>query len=445
MRRILGTVPILFILASLVPSGIVEATSFEPDVGIPLPVGTMSAFDFDIAVAGPEARISWYDQLASGSFQAAYASIATNGTPPRSDVLPFVDAISSALRVRVAALPLGRFAFAWQDAAGTIWTAIQEDTGWRGPMPTFTSLPDPEGGFDLAAWGDWLYVAWVEANGFNGTLVVSRVSPVDLYSKAESRVDDHLTARKFEPSLTARGSEAYVAWRRGTPTESAVFAAHGPVNGTWPSPTSVTRDLTEPYEFRPRALLLPNGTFGVMWQDWAPIRDGTGGPETFVALATSPSGSFEAPLDLGAAVGAAFFDDPAVAVDDSGGLRVVWLDGDPATQTGRFRVMYAESDAAWAAFSPPRKLNSDSSTLGREAPVIGFGAAGRVFVAWGDRRDGGLSRPYLAISSGPAGPPGTPPWLPLALTLGPAGAGVAMGLGAHILASRLKREPKGRT
>jgi len=58
MRRILATLPMALILAFVVPSGIAEATSFEPDVGISFPAGTISAFDFDLAVTGCLARTS---------------------------------------------------------------------------------------------------------------------------------------------------------------------------------------------------------------------------------------------------------------------------------------------------------------------------------------------------------------------------------------------------
>jgi hypothetical protein len=446
MRRPVAFVPAALVVL-VVTAGLVRATTFDPEQPIPLPVGMSSSSGFDLASAGLEACLVWQGQLDGGYFQPAHVGITGNGLASTPSPVPFPDSIARSLRVRVAALSPGRYAFAWQGDTETIWLAVLDGDSWGTASPIFTSLPDPTAGFDIAAAGDSIYIAWVEANAFNGTLVVSRVSALNLRSQAESRVDDHLTAQKVAPRLAVRGGEAYVAWSRfaSDPFESAVFAAHGPVNGTWTSPGSVTRNTNRPFELRPEVLVAPNGTMSVAWEDHAPVRDGTGPVAEYLALADPSGDRFGAPVDLGAAVGSASFSEPALAFDPAGRLRMAWLDADPATQAPAARVMYAESEGPWvgstSSFLPSVQTNTDASAAGREQPVIGF-VGDRVLVAWGDRRGDSLPVPYVAIETGSSAlqSPGEPaPWLPTAFTLASVGAGIGIGVGAYFVETRLRR------
>lgn len=418
---------------------------FYAELPVQITSDFLGAFGIDVAASSTRIEIGWVGQLSyAAGFAAGYAGLEFPGSPDDAvrirgnGPIPSADSVGVSPVARVAGLPDGEFAFAWQDPAGAILVSVLTAfETWRGPWEVVPA-PTSEGALDLSSNGQDLLLAWVTSTAANATLRVTRFSSVDGAHIGEVIVDDHSTAAKLAPRLVTRDGAVHAAWRRTAGNESAVFYASGPVPGPWSSPLAVTRDLTAPYEHNPRIVVAANDTVLVLLDDLAANRDGAGFLRVLGSFKLATRGLFGPAFDFGARVGA-IQEWPLieVALDSTDALHLAWLDGEPGSGVGWTRVMYASSLSGWSVFSSPLQIDADPTTFSKDNPAIAVGPNDRLYVVWGDRRDStGIPKPFL-VRSILAPQTSMPAFSPLVTGLGFAGVGAGIGAGAYLVAAKL--------
>ncbi|MGQ0797155.1 MAG: hypothetical protein ACT4OI_04715 [Methanobacteriota archaeon] len=283
-----------------------------------------------------------------------------------------------------------------------------------------------------------LILAWVTSSDLNGTLRATRVSSVDGRVLGDAIVDDEPATWKSSPRLASRGSTLYMTWIRSTSADAAAFFSQGTTPGTWSAPLAVTGDLSAPWEHDPRIAVAENGTVLIVLDDLAANRDGYGSLRVLSAMKRASRTSFDPVFDFGSYIGAieewSLID---FALDSGGAIHVAWLDGEAGSDTGWTDLMYAESAPDWSDVSSPRRIDSDPTNWSKDGPAIAVGPDGRVYVVWGDRRDGrGGPKPFLVRSILPAEPPTLAPYV---IGIAFAGIGAAAGAVGFLIASRIAR------
>jgi len=408
LRAIVRFAGLLVALILLVPQTASGAT-FSVEVAVPMPPEFISAFGIDLAVASGEVRIMWSGQLQSSfGFDWAYAVSHTGGANFTAFRSPFPNAMSFFGENRVLAFPDRTFGYLWNEQGGTLRIVVERPGGsFAGPFAPLSGTPIGSD-FDALAVGSDLFITWSDTSNGMGELRIGRFSGPYFQLTSWQTIDNDPAPVKVEPRIATSVNETLVVWRRSNPNGSSIMFSHGRLGDPWPSPVSPSGG-GGPSEFHPHLAVHANGTALVAFDDFS----GTGFSVTG-AFGVPPYASFSR-FNLGAAVGGLLPTDVDLATDDQGRLLVSWLDGDPQTQTGGFRVMYADSDD-WATFSLPLRLDRDPTVASKDGPLL-RSRDGRVFVAWGDRRTGiGTPQPYLA--SGHAHPAKPPDLAPLFIILG---------------------------
>ncbi len=433
MRRGGVLLPFLLAFALLaVAAGapLASATAFRPEVAVLLPSGLISAFGIDVAAAGREVRVVYSGQLGSlGGFNWAISFSHDGGASfPGASFQSSAD-LPAPVSPKVVALSTGEFAYLWVDANGFLQIELEQpDGGWRGPEVLLAGTPvSPD--FDAQPLGPDLVVAWSERPPGPGILQVGLLSGSTFHFASRQTIDPDAATAKLAPRIRVHGDEIFAVWLRAA-ADWRPFFSHGGFASAWPAPVPVTAGPAA-VGGGPDLAVRADGTALIAFAG----QSGTAFPLTG-GWSVPPYGAVEL-FDLGSRVGALLPSGPAVDVDAAGRLLLAWLDGDPATRVGGFRVMSAESEDG-SNFTAPVRLDGDPAQFGKDGPRLKVQGTA-VLVAWGDRRDGqGTPKPYLVAGATTTGPPAA-----LLLALGLEVALVVIAVLVVLRRRRRKERPSG--
>ncbi len=367
--------------------------TFSPPMALPSsgyitsgpPSGAPSCLGPQLAYAGQEGGgFGWVPVSPSPE----WPSYAVTSPPPGSQNL------LNAPELRVAPYS-GGFLYAWVSDAGYLTFAFLASPGsWTVVTTPQSVVPDTT--FDLVTSGSSIYLAWVAPSSPNGTLMTGQLfsNPWTLTSTAV--VDADATHVKADVRLVADGGALDVVWRRSNINGTEAYFAHVVLGGSSSVPVPVTPGLSAIHQFAPVVAAFANGTALVTLDDY----DGGSVPALPAAYIAPPYTAFGPVFNLGSRIGGVFPDQPQLLTEPSGSLHLAWLNaaqvsnssGGP-TYAADLQVMYAESADGGLSFSPPVRVDNDSSPVGKRLAPLIEGTNGDLYAAWSG---GASSTPMIA-------------------------------------------------
>jgi len=363
--------------------------SFGVETSIDKGLGPIGVFAPEPIPSCGDVWITWHGYGADGiSRQWAYA-VSADGRSDYQTLLPPWEMIDTIVRdVQGAALPDGRILVVWRALGEGLRGAVHlPDGSWRGP---FTIIQEPLAEeFDVDADEFGAFIVWIDTFMPAHRLFVARLSMETFLPEIQQLVDDSANESKGHPRLKLNGGEAHVVWTRSGSEVSSVLYSLVTFQARPPIPMSVSPNAISIMEILPDLGVFPDGSVVVGFESLAfPFG-------VFAATLRDNGFAFDSPFSLGALLGAELPRAIRLEVDPDGDLHAVWLDGDIATQTSGFRVMYSRSTGGARDFTPPIRLDGDPTMSSKEGPRMSIGPGGDLYVAWGDRRDGGSATPYV--------------------------------------------------
>jgi len=168
--------------------------------------------------------------------------------------------------------------------------------------------------------------------------------------------------------------KVHVVWQDNTPGNFEIYYKKSPDGGaTWAGAKKLT--FTAGSSRAPAIAVDPSLNLHVVWADDTP-----GNFEVYYKKSTDGGATWTANKRLSMTADSS--DHPFIAVDSAGDLHVVWQDNTP----GNEEVFYAKSTDKGAAWSAARRLTwtPDES----EDPAIGVESSGFLHLVWGDETPG---------------------------------------------------------
>jgi len=400
-----------------------ETVVFSPDAELAPPDGIMSAYVNDLAVAGAEVRLTWIGRTTYGyrwGFSASHDGGRTFvSSPPPGSYGAF------SLAVRVAALPDGRFAYAWNDAGVGVLVGIEESDGSFRVSDFLGS--NSTRSFDVAADDTGVYAAWIALGAGTTQVMVGEFDPDDVRVVRTAAIDVP-TGDASQVRLSVREGIlglvwVDIDWYNGTTT---VMFSHAGTDLNASAPVSVS-GVSSAHEGFPTIAMGPGGIAFVAFGEtyaYSPVRAWTGLP---------PGYGFQPFADLATAIGASHIDELAAEFDPLGRLTLEWVDGlgDSPAAT----VQFTRASTLMSEFPSPTRLDQESARM-KGGLAVGSNADGRAYAAWSTFSYGSDPDVHVAREYEPLPPPEpTPIWI----VLGPLGVGVAGSASLVFLLRRRSR------
>jgi hypothetical protein len=178
----------------------------------------------------------------------------------------------------------------------------------------------------------------------------------------------------------------HVVWTDSTPGNWEIYYRKSADGGaTWSAAKRIT--WTAGQSFNPAVAVDPSGSLHVVW--WG---DQTGNWEIYYKKGANGGATWSAAQRLSWSLGASY--SPDIAVDSSAYLQVVWQDDTP----GFPDIFQRKSQNAGSAWTTLKNLSRTSSYS--MDPAIAAGASGRVHVVWYDTTPGNNEIYYVLSTNG---------------------------------------------
>ncbi|MFQ6057808.1 MAG: hypothetical protein ACE5MB_02870 [Anaerolineae bacterium] len=224
-------------------------------------------------------------------------------------------------------------------------------------------------------------------------IVASSRLPADSSWSPNIRVnDDPGTARQWLPAIAVDGSgNAYAIWQdeRSGEWMMDVYFAHRPASEQWGSNKKVNDDAGTAWQLAPAIAV---DAFGNAYAVWADSRNG----DLDIYFAYRPLGGSWGPNEkVNDDGGRAHQEWPDIAVDGYGNACAVWVD-----RRHDNKDIYRACRPAGGSWGPNERVNDDSRGAEQDRPAIAMNASGQVCVVWMDRRNGDPDI-YSACNWGP--------------------------------------------
>jgi hypothetical protein len=123
------------------------------------------------------------------------------------------------------------------------------------------------------------------------------------------------------------------------------------------------------FSVTPLAAVDAAGNINVVWED-----DTANNSNILFSRSTDSGATWSTPRNLSGSTGYSF--SPRIAVDNNGGINVVWVDNTPGNQD----VFFSRSTDGGASFSAPQNLSND--TPDSASPQVGVDGSGNISVVW---------------------------------------------------------------
>ncbi len=278
---------------------------------------------------------------------------------------------------------------------------------WTAALPEIYYKKSTDGG---ATWGTSKRLTWTSGSSLGPTLAVdpsghlhavwddSTPGNEEVYYKKSTDGGDTWSTAKRLTSTSGNSSEAslvadpsghlHVAWYDSTPGNEEVYYKKSTDGGnTWSTAKRLTWNSGS--SRRPVLAVDPSGHLHVVWYDSTP-----GNWQVYYKKSTNEGSTWTESKRLTWSSG--FASDPALAIDPSGHLHVVWYDSAP----GHFEIYYKMSTDEGASWAASKRLTwtSDDSLW----PVIGVDSSGYLHVVWQDLTPGNYEVYYKKSTDGGA-------------------------------------------
>jgi hypothetical protein len=188
-------------------------------------------------------------------------------------------------------------------------------------------------------------------------------------------------AGRWSPALAVdAGGNATAVWVDGRDDSLEIYAAYRPAGGAWQPDVRITRPGTGNHQ-PPAVALDGRGNAYAAWRSYCNCR----GYEAVGSIQFSmrpAGGEWQAPHTAAWDVGGHQVSNPAIAAG-AGGVTLVWEeenDGSYALYSAR-----RTPDGAWG---PKTAIAESAGNAAPASPVLAADAAGRVYLAWIQHREG---------------------------------------------------------
>jgi len=183
------------------------------------------------------------------------------------------------------------------------------------------------------------------------------------------------TAR-FVALATDSAGNVHAVWNDDTPGNAEIYYAMRPRGAiTWTTPAIVAS--TPGTSWAPTIAADVTGTLHVAWHDFTP-----GVTEIYYATKPGPAEPWSSPIDVSRTTGASYF--PALAVDSSGTVHLVWQDAIVTGVNIPFEILYTQKPpgGGWTTC-----VNLSRGSGSAEMPALAVGPEDALHVAWDTTSD----------------------------------------------------------
>jgi len=187
-----------------------------------------------------------------------------------------------------------------------------------------------------------------------------------------------------DPAMAADGNgNAAIVWRDSRNGNDDVYAQRLDANGNklWAADVRVNSDSGATDQYAPAVAVDGSGNIVVVWQD-----DRNGNDDVYAQrLDASGNKLWAADVRVNSDSGTAGQYAPAVAVDGSGNAVVVWRDSRDGNANIYARRLDGNGNKLWGADT---RVNADSGTADRSYPAVAVDGSGNAVAVWRDNRNG---------------------------------------------------------
>lgn len=222
-----------------------------------------------------------------------------------------------------------------------------------------------------------VYVVWTDERDGTKDVYYSWKSSANGWS-ANTRINDVAEEYQDDPDLVVSSDgTVYAAWNDGRDDAYGdVFFSQRPAGGSWDDSIRVNDEMWASQHNA--SLALDNlERVNIVWQDWRASNYDI----YFSQRATN--GVWTASTRIDDDSGSADQNSPHLAIDKSGNLSAVWED----SRNGNWDIYYSyrPENGTWTTNV---KVNDDTGSADQKEPAIAVDASGRVYVLWTDWRNG---------------------------------------------------------
>lgn len=172
------------------------------------------------------------------------------------------------------------------------------------------------------------------------------------------------------------GGNVHAVWSDDVTGNSEIYYARKEAStSNWSAPVNVSN--TPGNSPSPAVAVDGGGAVHVAWHDFTP-----GPTEIYYVTQPDPTAPWSSPVDVSSTTGASYF--PALAVDSSGTVHLVWMDAIVVDDGTPSEILYARKppDGEWTPYA-----NLSRGTGSAEMPTLAVGPEDALHVAWDTTAD----------------------------------------------------------
>ncbi len=250
------------------------------------------------------------------------------------------------------------------------------------------------GGHNVAVYQSTIYAAWYDVRRGNADVYITRSTDGGKTFGTNHRVnDDRATAVQYKPSIGVdRDGVLYVVWRDGRNGNADIFFAKSTDGGeSFSKNIRLNDDRGVAYQGNPAIAVDPSGTLYVVWSD---NRDGN--DDIYFTISHDKGESFAPNFRLNDDRQKAPQSHPTIALGPKGELYVAWED----YRNQQSDIYFTRSTDGGKSFSTNIRINDDGGNAPQISPSITVAGLGVVLLAWADFRNGSVTLPPPTPATG---------------------------------------------
>jgi predicted neuraminidase len=251
------------------------------------------------------------------------------------------------------------------------WTTSQRLT-WTANNSSYPAIAvDPS---------DNLHIVWYDSTVGNEEIYYKRSTDGGMHWTASERLTWTSYSSSYPAMAVDSSGKLYVVWHDLTPGNEEIYFKKSTDGGaTWTPSQRLT--WTSGTSYVPKIAVDPSGNVHVVWFDDTP-----GKYEIYHKRSTDGGGTWTTIQRLTWTLGESW--DPAMAIDSSGNLHVLWHDDTP----GNEEIYYKKSTDGGAAWTTSQRLTwTPGDSL---VPEIAIDSSDNLHVLWHDLTPGNFEIYY---------------------------------------------------
>lgn len=254
------------------------------------------------------------------------------------------------------AVPNGRIYYRKSTDAAVSWHAAVEvnGTGW-GPVIAFSDTGE-------------LQTVWSDPVGSVSDIFASRSTDTGTTWDPPVNISNNNTQSSSPDISICPSGNINVVWYNYLPDEEIYFSRSTSNGAQWNQPRNLSNTTSE--SLRPAVSTDSNGFIYAVWDDELPNE------EVYVSFSTTGGSSWTPVTQVSSNTGR----DPVVAVDGTGNINVAWLGY--ATNSSPSDIFFSRSVDQGVSWSSA--VNVSNSSRNSRAPAIAVDDSGYVYIVWYD-------------------------------------------------------------